>query len=145
MSDPESDRRRPRESVVEERETKRVRIDVLDGEESGEWVEAEEEWVRIHRRPRGDLFSPHDSQDGPKLSDISNRRESTVCSTDEGERRIVDRWRDKETSQDLSQEWTGSTRFRKSWEEAERTKRSPAEDDLSRDAKGDILDLRPTS
>ena len=34
MGDPESDRRRPRESVVEERETKRVRINVLDGEES---------------------------------------------------------------------------------------------------------------
>ena len=38
MGDPESDRRRPRE-------TKRLRINVFDGEESGEWVEAEEEWV----------------------------------------------------------------------------------------------------
>ena len=85
MGDPESDRRRPRESVVEERETKRVRINVFDGEESDEWVETEEEWVRIHRRPRRDLFSPHDSQGGPKLSDISRRRESTVCSTDGGE------------------------------------------------------------
>ena len=45
-------------------------------------VETEEEWVRIHRRPRRDLFSPHDSQGGPKLSDMSKRRESTVCSTD---------------------------------------------------------------
>ena len=33
MGDP-----RPRESVVEERETKRVRINVLDSEESDEWV-----------------------------------------------------------------------------------------------------------
>ena len=65
MADPDSDRRRPRESLGEERETKRVRINVLDGEESDEWVETEEEWVRIHR-----LFSPHDSQRGPKLSDI---------------------------------------------------------------------------
>ena len=47
MDDPESDRKRPRESVVERRETKKVRINVLDGEESDEWVEAEEEWVRI--------------------------------------------------------------------------------------------------
>ena len=36
MGDPETERRRPRESVVEERETKRVRINVLDGEESDE-------------------------------------------------------------------------------------------------------------
>ena len=58
MADPDSDRRRPRESLGEERETKRVRINVLDGEESDEWVETEEEWVRIQRRPRRDLFSP---------------------------------------------------------------------------------------
>ena len=73
------------------------------------------------------IFSPHDSQGGPELSDISKRRESIVCSTDGGEWRIVDRWddkgsenhehvetssrRDKETPQDLPQEWTGSTRF----------------------------------
>ena len=37
MGDPESDRRRPRESVVEERETKRVRINAFDDEESDEW------------------------------------------------------------------------------------------------------------
>ena len=49
-------------------------------------------------------------------SDISKRRESIVGSTDGGERRIVERWEDKETSEDLLQEWTGSTRFRKSWE-----------------------------
>ena len=46
VGDPESDRRRPRESVVEE---------------SDEWEETEEEWVRIHRRPRRVLFSSHDS------------------------------------------------------------------------------------
>ena len=97
MADPDSDRRRPRESLGEERETKRVRINVLDGEESDEWVETEAEWVRIHRRPQRDLFSPHDSQGGPKLSDISKRRESIVCSTDGGERRIVDRWDHKES------------------------------------------------
>ena len=127
MTDPESDRRRPRESLGLERETKRVRINVLGGEESDERVETEEEWVRIHRCSRRDLFSPHDSQGGPKLSDISKRRESIVCSNDGGERRIVDRRRDKESdnrmhgetcercNQDLPHEWTGSTKFRKSW------------------------------
>ena len=44
------------------------------------------------------------------------RRVSTVRSTGGGERRIVDSWRDRGTSQDLLQEWTGSTGFRKSWE-----------------------------
>ena len=118
---------RPRESLGEERETKRVRINVLDGEESDEWVETEEEWVRIHHRPRRNLFSPHDSQG----SNILKRRKSIVCSTDGREWRIVDRWddkgsdnhehretcsrRDKETPQDLPLESTGSTRFRKSW------------------------------
>ena len=64
------------------------------------------------------------------MSDISKRRESIVCSADGGEWRIVDRWDDKEartfstgrlvagetreTPQDLPQEWTGSTRLRKS-------------------------------
>ena len=144
MGDPD-DRRRPRESVGEERETKRVRINVFDGEESDEWVEAEEEWVRIHRRPRRDLFSPHDSQGGPKLSDISKRSESIVCSTDGGERRIIDRGGDKETSQDLPREWTGSTKFRKSWGVLSEQTKPSAEGDLSRDVKGDILDLRPTS
>ena len=62
MGDPGSDRERPRESVVEERETERVRINVLDGEESDGWVETEVEWVRIHRHPRRDLSSLHDSQ-----------------------------------------------------------------------------------
>ena len=92
-----TDRRRPRESLGEERETKRVRINVFDGEETDEWVETEEEWVRIHRRPRRDLFSPHDSQGGPKLSDISKTRKSIICSTDGGEWRLVDRWREKES------------------------------------------------
>ena len=167
MGDPESDRRRPRESVVEERETKRVRINVFDGEESDEWVETEEERVRIHCRPRRDLFSLHDSQGGPKLSDISRRRESIVCSTDGGEWRIVDRWDEKgsenhEPPQDLPQEWTGSTRFRKSWRvlcdyESENQKHSktcssdieqmqpPAGDDLSLDENCGIFDLRPKS
>ena len=81
----------PRESLGSERETKRVRTNVFEGEESDGWVETEEEWVRIHSRHRRDLFSPHDSQGGPKLSDISKRRESIVCSTDGGEWSIVDR------------------------------------------------------
>ena len=59
MADPDSDRRRPRESLGEERETKRVRINVLGGEESDEWVETEEEWVRIHRlSPARSVLSP---------------------------------------------------------------------------------------
>ena len=163
MADPDSDRRRRRESLGEERETKRVRINVLDGEESDEWVETEEEWVRIHRRPRRDLFSRHNSQGGPKLGDIAKRRrESIVCSADGGEWRIVDRWGDTETPQDLPQEWTGSTRFRKSWwvlsdyEGENREHRETCnsdieqmqpleEDDFLPDVNGGILDLRPTS
>ena len=78
MGDPESDRRRRRESLRKGKQ-KRVRINVFDGEESDEWVETEEEWVRIHGRPRRDLFSPHDSDGVPKLSDISKRSESIVC------------------------------------------------------------------
>ena len=76
-----------------------------------------------HRSPTRSVLSS-------RLS--GKRRESIVCSTDGGERRIVDKWGDKgsesqehretcsrgdkEMFQDLPQEWTGSTRFRKSWE-----------------------------
>ena len=73
------------------------------------------------------------------------RRESTVCSTDGGELKIVDRWRDKENFQDLPQEWTGSTRFRKSWQVLSEETKPLAEGDLSPNVKGDILALRPTS
>ena len=69
---------------------------------------------------------------------------------------------DKEMPQDLPQEWTGSTRFRKSWEvlsnyesenrELRETCSSDIEqtqplagDDLSLDETGDILDLQPNS
>ena len=49
-------------------------------------------------------------------------------------------------SQDLLQEWTGSTRFRKPWWEvlSEQTQ-PPAEDDFPPDVKGEILDLRPNA
>ena len=60
MTDPDSDRRTPTESLREARETKRVRINVFGGEESNEWMETEKEWVRIH--PRRYLFSPRESQ-----------------------------------------------------------------------------------
>ena len=145
VGDPVGDRRRPRESVVEEGETKRVRINAFDNEESDERVETEGEWVRIHRRPRRGLFSPHDSQDGPKLSDILKRRELIVCSAEGREPRTVDRWGDRERSQDLPQEWTGITRFRKSWGVLSEQTQPPTEDDFSPDVKGDILDLRPNA
>ena len=113
-----SSRRSPKDlpkSLVTERESsepgtksgpeQRPDREVLDGEESDEWVETDEEWVRIHRRPRRDLFSLHDSQGGPTLSDISKRRESIVCSTREW--RIVDRWRDKESEKHQHRETCG--------------------------------------
>ena len=42
MSDPECDKRRHRESALEERAAKRVKSNVLDGEKSDAWVEVEE-------------------------------------------------------------------------------------------------------
>ena len=99
-------------------------------------------WTGMGANP---LSSPLDSQGGPKLSDTSKRRESIVCSTDGGEGRIFDKWGDEETSQDLPQEWTGSAKFRKSWEVLSEQTKPPAEDDFSPEVKGDILDFRPTS
>ena len=97
---------------------------------------------------------------------------------DGGKWRIVDRWDnkgsenlqhretcgrgDKETPQDPPQEWTGSTRFRKSWEalcdhESENFQhRKPVaatsnkcshwqRNDFLPDVNGGILDFRPTS
>ena len=87
MSDLESDRRRHRESVGEETETKRVMFNVLDGEQSDVWVEAEEEWCESTVVPDElcSVLSPRFSG-GPKFSDISRRRKSIVCSTDGEER-----------------------------------------------------------
>ena len=51
---------------MEEREAKRVTPSMAKRAMNG--LETEEEgWVRIHRRPRRDLFSLHDSQDGSKF------------------------------------------------------------------------------
>ena len=133
MADPDSDRRRPRESLGRRKRKQRE-----SGSTSLMVKKAMNGW-RLKRNgceftvvPDESCFSHHDSQGGPKLSDISKRRESIVCSTDGGKWRIVDRWDDKrsesqehretcsrgdkETPQDLPQEWTGSTRFRKSSE-----------------------------
>ena len=144
--------------------------DLFDGEDSDEWVETEGEWVRIHRRPRRDLFFPHDSQGGPESIDISKRRESIVCSTGEGEWRA----RVKSTGRPVA----GETRRRlkiclKSGQEAQDSEslgvevlydyesenhqhretcgsdneqtQPLAEDDFLLDVNGGILDLRPTS
>ena len=137
ISDLDSDRRRHREFVGEERESKRVRINAFDDGESDEWVETEEEWVRIHRRPR-DLFSLHDSQGGPKLCDISKRRESIVCSADGGERRIVDRWgRQRDVPRSASR-GDRKHKIQKVLGSAERTNAATGR---GTDMKGDILDL----
>ena len=81
-----------------------------------EWVKAEEEWARIHRRQKKrDLFSLHDSQGGPRFRGKSRKRRESTMQTDGGERRIVARCKEKETSQDLPEN-RRSSRFRKSWE-----------------------------
>ena len=58
---------------------------------------------------------PHNTHGGPTLKKISKRGGSIVCTTDGGERRIVERWGDKETSQGLPQEGQQAQRFRKFW------------------------------
>ena len=52
---------------------------------------------RPERNGREFTVVPDETQGGPKLSDTSKRRESMVFSTDGGERRVVDRWGDKES------------------------------------------------
>ena len=72
----------------------------------------------------------------PKLSGISDRRESIVCSTEGGEWRIVDSWGDKESENHQHRETCGS--------DIEQSQ-PLAEDDFLLDVNGGILDLRPTS
>ena len=100
MSDPECDRRRPRETVLEEREAKRVRFNVLD-EEIDEWVETEP--------PRQHLFSlPAKLRVDPNKAK-SRRGESPQFAplTEENGGLLTDGETER-LPKDLPQEWTGA-------------------------------------
>ena len=75
---------------------KRVRSNVLDSEESDAWMEAED---RMGANPSSSPTSV--SLPTTHRADLWEKR------------RIIDKGGEKETSQSLPQEWTGSTRFRK--------------------------------
>ena len=90
------------------------------------------------------------------MSDISKRRESIVCSTDGGEWRIVDRWRDKEKGRQRDASRSASELVLCDYDSENHNHRETsssdieqtqplAEDDVLPDVNGGILDLRPTS
>ena len=138
MSDPESDTRKPRELFVKARATKRVKLNVLVDEKAvNGWRPKKNGSTVVSARS---VLNPTTLK-----SNISRSREFIVCNTKGRERRIVNRWGDKETCQDLPQELTGITRFRKSWVVLSEQTKPPIEGDLSPNLKGDILDIRPTS
>ena len=118
-----------------EREAKRVRFNVLDAEEKDEWGgDGGRMGANPPSSPTRPVLSPQHS--GPTLRKISKRRESIVCTTDGGERRIVERWGDKETSQGLPQEGTASTKVQEVLGFAQRPEMPSAEGDLLQDMNG---------
>ena len=100
MADPDNDRRRPREPVGEERETK----------------ESKDQRLRWRKKAMN-VWRP--KRNGCESTVVPGE----ICSLPE---------------------WTGSRKFRKSWEVLSEQTKPSAEDDFARDVKCDILDLRPT-
>ena len=81
-----------------------------------EWVDQGTDLVRIHRRPRKTLFVPTDCEDLPPvpIAHIDVLRTTATSLDTEDEKRIVDTWcGDPSDSRELSDEWTGETRFQK--------------------------------
>ena len=65
--------------LVSEERSEECQFNVLDGEEIDERVETQEEWVRIHRRPRQHLLSfPRNSEEnGGSLTNGERERDAS--------------------------------------------------------------------
>ena len=87
MADPDNDRRKSRESLGEEEKRRESGSTSMTVKKTMNGWRLRGMGVTVVR----DLISLHDSEGGLQLSDILQRRESIVCSTDGGKWRIVDR------------------------------------------------------
>ena len=107
VKDSGEEQRRASDHVEGQREAKRVRIIVFDGEGVDTLVKSEES-------ARQNLFSPGDALVA-RWCPRSRRGESPLYAVVNGSgRSSVDRWKVRETRPHLLQDWTGSTRLRKS-------------------------------
>ena len=69
--------------------------------------------MRVHCRPRKDMFVPTGTKYGPLISDLEGTRVTDVHVVHTGEHtEIRDRWTDgTRSSRSLNKRWTGSTIF----------------------------------
>ena len=76
---------------------------------------AESEMVRIHRRPRRELFTPLRVSGAPPVKTLATARITCGKFLDNGQSfRIVDRWTARAAAhRDLGRKWTGTTTFMK--------------------------------
>ena len=76
---------------------------------------AESEMVRIHRRPRRELFTPLRVRGAPPVKALATARVTCGTFTGDGRSfRIVDRWTARAGAhRDLGGPWTGTTTFMK--------------------------------
>ena len=70
--------------------------------------------IRVHRKPRRDLFIPMRIQGAPAAASIAQVRMTKGKFLDNGEEfHVVDNWtrRDGKAHEDLGRRWTGTTAF----------------------------------
>ncbi|CAK9111867.1 Retrovirus-related Pol polyprotein from transposon RE2 (Retro element 2) (AtRE2) [Includes: Protease RE2 [Durusdinium trenchii] len=75
------------------------------------WKKVENQWHRIHVRPRTALFSPAHGKFPDILDNIYEKRETHVHYVNGEDDTILDTWQVPEAQQPLRQKWTGVTIF----------------------------------
>ena len=74
------------------------------------WVREGNMWKRVHIQPRKDLYIPQQTDDGPDVTRLTQRRMSFIKPTNGTRGNSIDDWTTKRQAT-LDNEWTGSTNF----------------------------------
>ena len=73
------------------------------------WRYNEDEVIRVHVRPRHDLYVPHQDECTFSLTDLGDDRKTYINAAEE--QLPLDQWRDPRCQQSLHEPWTGTSTF----------------------------------
>ncbi len=84
-----------------------------DNRDGDRWIDDVDEVVRVHRRPRMELFTPLRVRGAPPAKSLTPVRVTEGRFCDTGELfKVTDTWTARATAhRSLGRRWTGSTRF----------------------------------